>query len=57
MYNPRLTSGQAWRKLKNWIERNKTLTDELAKVGYNCSHRHSFTPKEVSLIFEYLGEP
>jgi hypothetical protein len=57
MYNPKLSSGHAWRKLKYWIEHNKALADALAQSGYNRSHRHSFTPKEVALIFEYLGEP
>ena len=57
MYNPTLSPGHAWRKLKYWIELNKTLADALAQSGYNRSHRPSFTPKEVALIFEYIGEP
>ena len=32
------------------------LCEELAAVGYN-KYRRNFTPKEVSLIVKYLGEP
>lgn len=55
-YNPMLDPHSAWRKLKEWIAYNKELTDALLKAGYD-PRRRSFTPKQVSLIFEYLGEP
>lgn len=55
-YNPNLHPQVAWRKLKEWIVVNKELTLALQKSGYDAKHR-SFTPKQVQLIFEYLGEP
>ena len=55
-YCPQLTPDAAWRKLKRWIALNGDLTQELLKLGYTPSQR-SFTPKMVSCIFHYLGEP
>lgn len=55
-YNPSLDPQTAWRKLKEWMAYNKELTAALAMSGYDPKRR-SFTPKEVRLIFEYLGEP
>lgn len=56
LYCPDLTSDAAWRKLKRWITLNRDLTRELQDLGYTPSQR-TFTPKQVSLIFYYLGEP
>ena len=36
--------------------RMEALKAELAAVGYN-RYRRSFTPREVSLLVKYLGEP
>lgn len=55
-YNPALAPQAAWQKLKYWIAYNKDLSTALAKTGYTPQLR-SFTPKQVALIFEYLGEP
>ena len=56
LYCPELTADAAWRKLKRWIALNRDLTHELQQLGYTSSQR-SFTPKMVSCIFHYLGEP
>ena len=55
-YCPQLTPDAAWRKLKRWINLNTELTAQLRELGYTSSQR-SFTPKMVSCIFHYLGEP
>ena len=42
--------------LNNWIKGNKRLSEELKACG--MPHKSKFfTPKEVALIFHYLGEP
>ena len=50
------TKEGALSNLKSWIKGNKELTSELEKCGMP-PRKKSFTPKEVSLIFQYLGEP
>lgn len=55
-YNPGLSDSAAWRKLRSWIELNTELHQALRQAGYNPARR-TFTPREVALIFEYLGTP
>lgn len=50
------TKEGALSNLKSWIKGNKKLTSELKKCGMP-PRKKSFTPREVSLIFHYLGEP
>ena len=47
--------GNPW-YLKLWIRGNKELTDALHKCGMPPRSK-SFTPKEVALIFHFLGTP
>ena len=56
LYCPGLTADAAWRKLKRWISLNRELTRELHDMGYTPCQR-TFTPRMVSRIFYYLGEP
>ncbi|WP_455590665.1 DUF4248 domain-containing protein [Bacteroides sp.] len=35
---------------------NGPLMKELEAIGYN-KFRHCFTPREIELIFKYMGEP
>jgi len=42
--------------LMSWIHRNPELTEGLVKLGYRKTAKF-FTPKEVGMIVEYLGEP
>lgn len=37
LYSPDITSQAAWRKLKEWIEHNSSLYDELCALGYDGS--------------------
>ena len=56
LYSPSLTSRAAWRKLQGWMGSYPKLYNRLAEIGYQKSQR-SFTPQQVQLIFEALGEP
>ncbi|MEL5892872.1 DUF4248 domain-containing protein [Bacteroides sp. GD17] len=56
LYNPTFCVTNAINTLSAWIRLNKPLKEELAAVGYN-RYRRSFTPREVSLLVKYLGEP
>lgn len=50
------TKEGALSNLKSWIRGNKELTAELSKCGMPPRQK-AFTPKEVALIFKYLGDP
>ena len=55
-YSPNLSKESAWRKLKKWIMTNPELRQWLAPGGELVMGR-SFTPRQVKLIVEQLGEP
>lgn len=55
-YNPHLTPQSAWRTLHHWIRVCSPLNSQLHQMGYTPSVRR-FTPAQVALIIEYLGEP
>ena len=57
LYFPHIEPGSAWRKLKNWIDGYPALADRLRKTGYSHSTTRCFTPNQVSVIFEFIGEP
>ncbi|MBQ9524198.1 MAG: DUF4248 domain-containing protein [Bacteroidaceae bacterium] len=50
------TVSGALSNLNYWIRRNKALSKALKKCGMPPRSK-SFTPKEVALIIEHLGEP
>ena len=50
-YFPRISAMSAWRKFKTWLLVNPALR-ALAAVPRRC-----FTPAEVQLIYDALGEP
>jgi hypothetical protein len=56
LYNPHLSYITSLQQLRRWLQHNPALMDELRAAGYR-STRHSFTPREVAIIFRYLGEP
>ena len=43
-------------KLTRWVNRCTPLVRELAKLQYRSSEKY-YTPLQVDLIFQYLGEP
>lgn len=56
LYAPHLSDNAALNNLSRWMRQNVLLMTALEEVGY-YKYRHSFTPKEVRLIFRYMGEP
>ncbi len=42
--------------LMSWIHRNPKLVKELEETDYRKSAKY-FTPRQVTLVVEYLGEP
>ncbi len=55
-YFPNVTPDAALRRLRRWIMLNPTLRLQLAPKG-RLSPLRAFTPREVRLIVEQLGEP
>lgn len=55
-YSPGIAPESAWRKLKRWIYLCPGLTARLRDKGYD-GHSRSFTPAQVRIIVEALGEP
>ena len=57
MYFPTAsTPHAAVNHLMEWIKRCSKLYESLVGIGY-MKNAKFFTPREVSLIVEYLGEP
>lgn len=46
----------AWKKFRRWMRLYPGLMERLAAIGYNERSR-SFTPAQVRLIVDALGEP
>ena len=56
LYCPDLTGLAAYRKMHRWMERCPGLMEWLNDLGYEAQRR-SFTPLEVRVIVDALGEP
>ena len=52
-YCPHLSPGAAWQKLSMWIN---LYPGRLKAIGYSPRQR-VFTPRQVAMIVEALGEP
>jgi hypothetical protein len=46
----------AWKKFRRWMQLYPGLMESLTAIGYN-EHSRSFTPAQVRLIVDALGEP
>ena len=55
-YCPQLSPGAAWQKLSTWINLYPGLPERLKAIGYSPRQR-VFTPRQVAMIVEALGEP
>ncbi len=55
-YFPYMVPRSAFRKLKQWIDLYPNLNEQLADLGYT-PHQRTYTPAQVKLIVEALGEP
>lgn len=56
LYFPNISKKSASVQLRKWIIINQLLKDNLTQSGYKPRQR-IFTPKQVTLIIEHLGEP
>ena len=56
IYSPDLTPKGALARLNSWIRLYPGLEEQLTATGFKWSQR-SFTPAQVGLIIEALGEP
>ncbi len=56
IYNPSLCPQSAYRKLCHWIDLYPGLREALEASGLSSKSR-SYTPAQVRLIVEALGEP
>ena len=56
LYSPHTTSITAYKKLQRWILRCPHLSEQLAQAGLN-PHSRTYTPLQVRIIVEDLGEP
>lgn len=57
LYFPTATNSHtAVNHLMAWIRRCTPLYESLMKIGYQKNAKY-FSPREVKLIIEYLGEP
>ena len=56
MYFPEATPHTAVNRLTRWIRRCRPLRQQIRDCQLS-KHAKFFTPKEVALIIEYLGEP
>lgn len=56
MYFPNSTVKAAGTQLKRWFNYNKELRAALEATGYFDGQR-ILSPRQVELVFHYLGEP
>ena len=56
MYCHTIMPESAWKKFKRWMRLYPGLMQRLSAIGYT-EHSRSFTPAQVRLIVEALGEP
>ena len=56
IYFPQITADSAVRNLTCWINNCKPLARKLSKTGYK-SGVHTLSDRQISMIYDYLGEP
>ena len=56
LYCPNITTAAARKKLMLWIHFYPNLIDNLRVIGFSDTSK-TFTPAQVRLIVEALGEP
>ncbi len=55
-YFPACSEKYALRKLNEWIAVNRSL-DRALRDGPESTHDHTYSVRQVKLIFQYLGSP
>lgn len=56
LYNPEVAAETAWRRLRAWIRKSPGMIEHLMQAGYKRGQR-TFTPKQVQIIVDGVGEP
>ncbi len=56
LYSPSLAPSAAWQRFDQWIDRYPGLRERLAASDCHTGSR-SWTPAQVAMIVEVLGEP
>jgi len=56
MYSPDVKADSAARKMRRWINRNAELKRRLEEIQINALN-HTYTPRQVAILVEFLGEP
>ncbi len=56
LYSPHTMPQSAYNKLQRWIKRYPHLLEQLVEAGHH-PHQREYTPLQVRLIVEALGEP
>ena len=56
LYAPYLTTRGAGKRLAKWLQHNPRLLRALERAGYSSAQR-LLTPRQVEIIYRYLGEP
>lgn len=56
LYSPNVCPKSALRLMNAYIHRAEGLLSALEATGYSHHARH-FTPKQLALVLEHLGEP
>ena len=56
LYAPELTERGARKRLSAWLQYNPKLIRALERTGYKKQQR-LLTPRQVEIVYRYLGEP
>jgi len=56
MYHPGMSARCAMGKMRRWINRNTELKRKMLEAQVSALN-HKYTPKEVAILVEFLGEP
>lgn len=56
LFLPTLNNRSASNQFRTWIKKNDKLKQALIEAGFQ-NRQKIYTPKQVNIIIEYLGEP
>ena len=56
LFLPMLNNRSASNQFRSWIKKNEKLKQALIDVGFQ-NRQKIYTPKQVQIIIEHLGEP
>jgi predicted Zn-dependent protease len=56
LYFPHIQQSSAVNQLRRWIVESPVLLEELQSAGWK-RYRKVFSPKQVAIILDHLGEP